>query len=53
MGTQAAVPDPPVDPDRTATNVGSLYGMTIPTQSAPPMKKSPNLQYIVLNAAFK
>lgn len=34
-GDAAAVPPPLLFPLRIATSVGSLYGMTMPTQRAP------------------
>ena len=52
-GDAAAVPEPADEPERMSKSVLSLDGMTIPTQSALPMKKNAKRAYVVLNAVFK
>lgn len=51
-GDAAPVPDPGLVPVRTATNVGSLDGRTIPIHKAEPIKMSAKRRYMVLKLLF-
>lgn len=48
-GEAAAVPEPLAVSERILTKVGLLSAMTMPQHRALPMKKTPNLQYTILN----
>jgi len=52
-GLPAAVPVAEELLPRIVLSVGSLYGITMPQARAPPIKKTPNRKYIVLNARLR